>query len=162
MVALTQLANITSASGVCWDYAELMRRHNAIANDILEPGADCVLVIFEECSEGDKRSVSIGPNEVELQKIGPIAQRYWDAKEGVFEHPVCLFGAATKWNAGEFDGLISAAAKDEIKPSLESLVTGRAYAPYDGGADLFFLNFLERDLASQKFRNWLSARADGL
>jgi len=43
-----------------------------------------------------------------------------------------------------------------------ALDTGAVYAPYDGGADLFFPSTWERDLARDRYRAWLSRDPGGL
>ena len=43
-----------------WDYAELIRRHNTIANHVLGPGAESAFIVFCECSGGPPASSTWG------------------------------------------------------------------------------------------------------
>jgi len=63
----------------------------------------------------------------------------------------------------EYDALIRLVADDEA-PRLLFAGVARAtiYAPYDGGADLFFSSPTAVEVAKSEFRPWLSAREDGL
>jgi hypothetical protein len=45
---------------------------------------------------------------------------------------------------------------------IVSEATGRVYAPYDGGADLFLSSESERDQYREKYSAWLSAHPSGL
>ncbi|MBZ4416504.1 hypothetical protein [Myxococcus sp. RHSTA-1-4] len=45
---------------------------------------------------------------------------------------------------------------------LASCTTGHVYAPYDGGAGLFFRNPEERNAARQRYRDWRSRLPSGL
>jgi hypothetical protein len=58
--------------------------------------------------------------------------------------------------------LLRAIADEETQALLVELDRGQVYAPYDGGADLFFASTFERDLAKARYANWLSAREDGM
>lgn len=67
------------------------------------------------------------------------------------------------WEPGRFDALIRAVADEEAGPFLFASFDRRtAYAPYDGGADLFFAS--QDAVATMKavWRDWLSARPDGV
>jgi hypothetical protein len=45
---------------------------------------------------------------------------------------------------------------------IVSEATGRVYAPYDGGADLFVETEAERDALRTKYSGWLSTHPSGL
>lgn len=80
----------------------------------------------------------------------------------MFAVPMCLIAASLTWVVGVADELIRAAALDRLHPVVVNLASGRAYAPYDGGADLFFMNEWERDAARQAYSDWLSTHPSGL
>jgi hypothetical protein len=148
-----------------WDYAELVRRHNTIANHVLGLGAESAFLLFRECSEGPPPS-SIWGGDVEdkngLSNLGPIPETYWQEELGIFAAPICLFGGLVKWEPGQFDGFIIAVAMNEIRGLIVELERGHVYAPYDGGADLFFATAVERDIARGRYHAWLSPHSEGL
>jgi len=79
------------------------------------------------------------------------------------DEPIQFFGLQVTWNRSAFDKLIFAAADDQTGPVLfANTATQTNYAPYDGGADLFFSSPTAVEVAKSEFRLWLSARADGL
>ena len=147
-----------------WDHAELLRRHNAVATDILGEGAACGVVLFDVCNP--QRSSALGARagltESELPRVGSLPPELWDDEDGVFAEPVCLFGGLTVWRTGAFDGFIAAVAAGQVSGLLAAFETGAVYAPYDGGADLFFPTTWERDRARERYGGWLSSRTDGL
>jgi hypothetical protein len=150
------------ASG--WDHAELLRRHNAVATDMLGEGTTCAALLYAACD--GRYASSLGPDSgltnAALPRIARLPAALWDEDTGLFVEPVCLFGGATEWRAGAFNAFIGAVADDRVAGLLVSLATGAVYAPYDGGADLFFPTSWERDLARERYANWLSSREDGL
>ena len=40
--------------------------------------------------------------------------------------------------------------------------SGSVYAPYDGGADLIYDSTFSRDVARERFAEWLPSTSDGL
>jgi hypothetical protein len=77
--------------------------------------------------------------------------------------PIHFFGALFKSNSVNLQPLILAAADDSTGQILfANFERASAYAPYDGGADLFFPT---HSLAADALRNWepwLSRREDRL
>ena len=147
-----------------WDHAELLRRHNAVATDLLGEDAPCVAVLFKACRAEQRGGLGklAGLTDADLPMIGTLPPELWDEHEGIFVEPVCLFGGATTWRAGAFNAFISAVADGRVSGLLVALGTGAAYAPYDGGADLFFTTTWERDLARDRYRAWLSQQSSGM
>jgi hypothetical protein len=60
------------------------------------------------------------------------------------------------------DAALRAVADDQLRLLLLNWDTGAAYAPYDGGADLFCPSEHERDSAREHFKRWLSSDPSGL
>ena len=135
-----------------WDHAELLRRHNAVATDLLGEGAACGVVLFDVCDP--QRSSALGARagltEAELPRVASLPPDLWDEDDGVFTEPVCLFGGSTVWRTGAFDAFIAAVADARVSGMFAAFETGAVYAPYDGGADLFFPTTWERDLGPPK------------
>jgi len=74
-----------------------------------------------------------------------------------------FFVADAVWREGGFDQIIAAAANDELCPIVfVNFSVCSMYAPYDGGADLFFSSSEEMLVARNRFRSWLSKREDGM
>jgi hypothetical protein len=134
---------------------ELLRRQNAAASYTLGEGSNCVLFItrfgekaewssFEEVPLGGRipeHVLSSGENDEELQ----------------------FFALPVAWRQGAFDELILAVADDRTGPVLfADNQRGCLYAPYDGGADLFFPSSEAARSACTRFGSWLSSRDDGL
>ena len=64
---------------------------------------------------------------------------------------------------GRFDDPITQVADDQQGDILLAcLQTGEAYAPYDGGADLFVASTGRRDRLKARFADWLSSHPEGL
>jgi len=147
-----------------WDHAELLRRHNAVATDLLGEGAPCAAVLFDVCDpqRGSALGARAGLTESELPRVGTLPPELWGEDKGLFVEPVCLFGGSTVWRAGAFDIFIAAVAQDRVRGLFAALETSAVYAPYDGGADLIFPTTWERDLARERYEGWLSSRQDGL
>ena len=74
-----------------------------------------------------------------------------------------IFAAPVIWSVGAFDNLISKCADDERPPTMwVSVMTGAAFAPYDGGTDLFLPTAAAAATLKCEFSDWLSNHPDGL
>jgi hypothetical protein len=124
------------------DWAELLRRHDAVATDVLGDGARCALVPV----------VDVVPAE---RMRDPVIEA-WEPE------PAFLHGAEVVWRAGAWDEALRAAAMDEARFLMVELEHGRVYAPYDGGADLFLPTSRERDEHRARHAGWLSRLPSGL
>lgn len=146
-----------------WDYAELIRRYDGIAEHVLGDRSCCALVVVHECSSTwSSRFSEVGLDAHFLSDLGKLPRELWDEDQGVFAVPMCIRGAVTTWHRGAFNSLFSAAAQDRIMALLVEEHRGQVVAPYDGGADVFFATSWERDRAREQFAQWLSLREDGL
>jgi len=145
------------------EYGEILRRHNEVASHILSDGSECGLIVSAPCEEPDLDRVrEYAPDLPVLNAIGQLPEHLWDDDDGIFACPMCLFGAEIEWSPSAYDGFIRAIADDRIEGLVFSFDTGRVYAPYDGGADLFFRDTNDRDDAKGRFRAWLSTHPAGL
>jgi len=67
------------------------------------------------------------------------------------------------WQPGIFDAMLRLVADNTVAnmmiadPQLDWI-----FHPYDGGADVILPSEDRRDSLKSQFRNWLSARSDGL
>jgi hypothetical protein len=155
--------------------SELCRRHNAVATAVLGTAVDCLLFVARHSLRADGAAV-VSPARDATGPLAPAVSglhfshlpalalvgdgnRNGDSA-GVTTH---FFAAHTTWSAGQHDALILAVAEEATAHLLwANLHRGTAYAPYDGGADVFFASPEAVAAAKIEWRAWLSARADGL
>ena len=138
------------------DRKELLIRHNSVANYTLEPSSDCILFIARF---GESKEWAAAEN----LPLGLRKPQHVMSFDDVGEQPMQFFALPIVWKSQAFDELILAAAEEKTGPILfANLATATAYAPYDGGADLFFPSANAVGIARDHFLEWLSKRADGL
>jgi hypothetical protein len=137
----------------------VLDRANKLASRVLGESSRCWLVQAEP-EYGDAAN--------DADACGTISE-YGLAFE--FEHPASeddcgyrIFAAPVDWAAGAFNDLISKRADDELPlPTMWiSVVTGAAFAPYDGGSDLFLQTEEEAVKLKREFSTWLSDHPEGL
>lgn len=149
------------------EHAEVLRRHNAVASEVLGEGATCWLVFV---------TYDIPPVGVESETIPelpcltpgnwsrPLLFRELDETQPGEEELISICHAMEiKWAPGRFDDLIRLVATDRAPQVLfAEQERGRVYAPYDGGADLFLESSEQRDDFRVRYRGWLSSHPLGL
>lgn len=138
------------------EYLVLFTRHNTIATEILGSLSRCLLLVgrYTEHPELNIHSQS-------LLKLKDANFTLFDA----VEEPdlISIWCAPITWATGRFDDIIKAVADNQDANILfASLETGEAYAPYDGGADLFLGSTVRRDELKQRYNRWLSKHPQGL
>jgi hypothetical protein len=146
------------------EYAELLHRQNAVAEDAIGEGESCAILLAAACDGKGVASIGVseGLTQSALPRLGALPVELSDEETGVFATPMCIYGVVVRWRQGEFNRLITEVAEDRARGLVVNLDTGRVYAPYDGGADLFYRSEVERDAAKHRYRDWLSSREDGL
>lgn len=144
------------------DYAELLRRHNLVASEVLGDRAACAALVLDRCDEQrPTRDPVPGLSIPPLPRVASLPPEWRDEERGFFDGPVCIYGVATRWVTGAFDDFIRAVADDATRGLLVELERGQVYAPYDGGADLFFATAEARDAARDRYAPWLPPEARG-
>jgi hypothetical protein len=144
---------------------EVLRRQNAVASYALGEDSECILFITqygesqhwpEYYVEGSRYAAEF----LALDRFRPEhVQSYARGQDG----PVQFFATRQRWHTGAFDELILMCADGAAGPYLfANMDKGSAYAPYDGGADLFFSNSDGVGDARRKFSDWLSKIESGL
>lgn len=129
------------------EYRELLRRHNEVATTLLGDGDSCIL--FAATSDDDPPPSLAGLTFVEVPDLSALQ--------------IHIAAAQVPWRPGRFDALIRAVADETAGPFLFANFERRtAYAPYDGGADLFLASPDEVVTMKARWSGWLSARPDGL
>lgn len=144
---------------------EVRRRYHALADHVLGPGATCALVTlrttdattlaplaFEALEEPEPELAGLGLRRLARVTGSPaLAESFEDAQ-------VWLYGVRTQWVAGAWDVLLRGCAEGNVGSVMfVELEGGRAFAPLDGGADLFFPRPHERAAARLRFAPWLAS-----
>lgn len=144
---------------------EILRRHNAVANYVLGD-SPCILFFprFGESKSWSNYDIKKIRNSGSFKLLNSFTPEYVMSC-AVEDHdgPIQIFGARQAWHANKFDKLILESAEDRTGPLLfANVAKGTAYAPYDGGADLFLESPESVVLARKKFLDWLPDTASGL
>lgn len=137
------------------EYEELLNRHNTVAAYVLGEGNQCSVFVtrFGENREWSDSNLS--------SLMGGIPTHAFASED--LDEPMQFFSQQVTWRRSAFDALICAVAEEKTGPILfVNTATQSIYAPYDGGADLFFPSSAAVAAARAQFRSWLSAREDGL
>ncbi len=139
--------------------AEMLLRQNAVAEDLLGDGALCLLIFARWNWNDAARWPRDEPMRRALAGRRPELMLRADADGD----PFAFFAVPVTWRRGRFDDLILACANDQTGPMLFANVQRRSiYAPYDGGADLFFGTPDDVAPARERHRAWLSSLASGM
>lgn len=135
--------------------SEILARHNLIADYTLGGNSDCALFFTQF---GSNKSWSSSEGGALGERIPEHIMSFHEGEEQ-FE----FFALNITWRSGAFDELLLAVAQERVGPILFANIENRSiYAPYDGGADLFFPSSAAAELAKQHFAYWLSKREDGM
>ena len=144
--------------------AVILARHNTLAEAVLGEGAECwlVQVIYASANPLDDHSrYSTLPS---LTRTGlEVEPVYADAELEDADAGWRVFAAPVAWRGGAFDALLASIANDAEPPTLwMARATGAAFAPYDGGVDLFLPTEEQKMLLRRRFAEWLSVHPAGL
>lgn len=144
------------------EYAELLRRHNELALEILGPRGQVVLYLhaFGDVEDFPRTFSGFGW-AAPLNLNGTRATVYPSPEADDPDLVVASFSIL--WSPQAWDPLLRDVADDRL-PSVVLLnpATGEAYAPYDGGADLFLTNSERVTALAKRWASWLSMRSDRL
>lgn len=141
------------------DFAELLRRHDTVASTLLGSSDECVLYVAsydEDLPAIDGVTLTPLP---ELAVFEPA-----DPEFGVDEPSRIYAGAArVVWSMDRFEPLIRAVAETRADGGVfVNFQRHTAYAPYDGGADVFLDTPRSVSRMKKQWRPWLSAHPSGL
>jgi hypothetical protein len=143
------------------EYEELIRRHNAVALEIL--GSDDAVLFLHAWGTAEDFRTAFSEfdwaSQLGLESVVPTAYPSTD----VDDPSVVVAGFSIRWSPGRWDSLLRDVANDRL-PSVVLLnpTTCEAYAPYDGGADLFLAHPDRVATLAMRWAAWLSDRPDGL
>lgn len=135
------------------DRAEIIRRHEIVATHALGTRNRCLLVI--------PSPKNLKPLRLDIgQKCNAMLRPFLRLR---IEGCIWTFSAMeVVWRKAALRKLIHLSAIGEVRPVLANIKTGRAYAPYDGGADLFLSNRSQATCRWSSYPDWLSNQASGL
>jgi hypothetical protein len=143
------------------DCAELLRRHNEAASEILGSG-DAIL--FVHAWGGIDSFSSVFANFVwAAQTDLATAKAVLVPNSESPDESLVVAGCLISWSAGHWDPLLRDVADDRLSSIvLFNPRSGEVYAPYDGGADIFVAKATRVGELRDRWRAWLSPRPDGL
>lgn len=127
---------------------EILRRAAILANEMLGQGSECWLVRSsrEEYSEPVSSS-----SDCELRYRDEDDDFQWVSSP-----------SRVLWQEDAFRDLLRDIAEDRAGPTLWfNGQTGKVFAPYDGGFDLFPASMEEVDELKRRHRDWLSSEPSG-
>jgi hypothetical protein len=148
------------------EYSLLLSRHNEVAADILGLKSRCVLFVGQHVEHPEEKIVFSDCSELENTDFNlfKTIENYETNADPVFGPDIIsIWFAIVTWSSGQFDELIKIVADDQLRHVLfASCETGEAYAPYDGGADLFLVSTKRRNELKRRYEQWLSKHPEGL
>ena len=149
------------------EYELLLKRHNQIITDCFS----CNTPIFLVC--GNYLYGKENNSKYDIRKKFPYnfscltklnlhetAPNIFDDGEenDLFYLPLYF---KTNWEPCLFDDLLSKIANDEVKAFFISFEKNIIVAPYDGGIDFIIWDEIFKKHLKEKYKDWLSPRADG-
>jgi hypothetical protein len=143
------------------EYRELLRSHNEVATAVLGDGASCVLfwVAFGLPRVAINPLFHLSVKKSALIQVSELTGRADPEPEA---DVVRVAAIPAQWRPTQFDQALRAIAEDRGRIFFANLTSGTAYAPYDGGADLFFASGEAVPHAKAAWAQWLSAEPSGL
>ncbi|MBX9899298.1 MAG: hypothetical protein K2Y28_00815 [Burkholderiaceae bacterium] len=144
---------------------EVLRRQNDVACYVLGEGSECILFItqYGESRYWPDYYLERSRYTAEFLELNRFAPEYVQSYDKGLNGPLQIFATHQRWHAGAFDSLILMCADGTGGPYLFANIDRRsAFAPYDGGADLFFSTSDAVVEARRTFSDWLSAIESGL
>ena len=148
------------------EYSLLLSRHNEAATEALGSQSQCILFAGQYVGNPETKLHFPSNSGFENMDFKPFKtiERYEPQIDPAFGPDfINIWYAPVSWSSEQFDEIIKAVADDKVRHILfASLETGEAYAPYDGGADLFLNSVARRDELKQRYKQWLSTHPKGL
>lgn len=140
------------------EYVELLLRQNTVATAVLAASAECVLFF---CDFPDEPELSL-PNRLSMTFPEPVWVPELASLTDAYEQ-LRIGAVSVTWQHGTFDDLLRGRADGRLVPFLfVNLAAGTAFAPYDGGVDLFLKGPDDVTAARRRWPAWLSPRPDQL
>lgn len=149
----------------------LLDRQNTLISDLLGADFNILLVTGDYDFSPDAKSgwtfspgssirhlsfIALQPVPLETLNTESIPDEY---RPGDIYRPVF---SELHWQTSAWDSLLIELANDEFSAFFISVPNELIIAPYDGGVDIILKDKLTRDTYKAKYKDWLSAREDGL
>jgi len=142
------------------EYGELLRRHNEVATIVLGEGEECALFVTtfgEQCASLAERGLPV----IDHATFVDVPELATEQRGERISANVAV--AWVSWKRTHFDFLIRSVADESAGGVLfANFRRHTAYAPYDGGADVFVDTPEQVALKKKQWSGWLSPRKDGL
>lgn len=143
---------------------EVLTRYRRAAEVVLGEGSRCALLTLHTT---DALTLAPGAFDAEAADVPSLAGRGLKRVRRLTDAPalqehyegaqVWLYGAEVTWGRAGWEPVLEACAEGQLGMLMwVALDTGRAFAPYDGGADLFFPRPRERTAARLELGPWLA------
>ncbi len=147
------------------DYKTIMHRHHAVLNELGCTHNDLYLVIPEYSASVTPQSPEKKLAELDLETTPWKTAAMCEHDQVKDEEPYYIHFHAVRINYPDlrWDTVFKMVADDEVAHVMIICPAGNwVFHPYDGGADVILKDGGTRDLLKNKYRDWLSARSDGL
>jgi hypothetical protein len=143
------------------EYVELLNRHNQIAAEILGSDAETILFTYAWGTDDAFRSSFIDSGKA--KEVGLSEDRLSTRGFSSEGENLVVGGCQIQWSEHAWDALL----RDVADWRLNSVVllnpeSGEAYAPYDGGADLFLKTPERVAELRQRWASWVPNHPSGL
>jgi hypothetical protein len=139
---------------------EVLHRHNAVLDALLQPHNDFVLLTTGYSDEPTPVMPKLLQTDSTLRGSSSFAFTVTSDTGSPFWH---FFVTLLNWHRGCLDSVLAQIATDTIADILVIGVEQNcAYHPYDGGGDIIVRNDEARTALKQTLSAWLSPRTDGM
>jgi hypothetical protein len=143
------------------EYAELQRRHLAVASVLFSAGEPLYVFRAHSAEARLRRKVRhqlAGRQFRDAVAVLPFESR----KQDDDEERMYVRAFISRWKPDFFEAAIRLVADwKEVGVSFVSPATRNIFSPYDGGMDVFTFTIAPEELRA-RFTDWRSARPDGL
>lgn len=137
------------------EYNEILQRHNLILSDLFRRNHQYFLITFHYGYKSEGLT-----KDKKLQKLNLQRNLWCSFKADEFDNDSFYWHAYFDehiWKEHLFDALFRLVIDDEVENVMFfSTEKNILYHPYDGGADIFFINSELRDFYKDKYKDWLS------
>lgn len=144
----------------------LLDRQNKIITDILGENSKVIFVTGDFYYEGyielhpitDSKSITdmsfVSLDNIDLHKMSPDMYDQGQIYRPIFSEQI--------WQANKFNNLLKEIANEQLSAFFISEEKKCIIAPYDGGIDFILKDIETKKIYKEKYKDWLSARRDGL
>lgn len=144
------------------EYAEVVRRHLIVANDLFAAGEE-IFIFCSDCLDPELGTVQLQtvPEAVLSNVLAEMP-----ANPGVVSPEdddfYCVRALVTSWPPAFFEDIVRGVADEKVWGlCFVSSASANVYCPYGGGMDVFAWPN-ERARIATKFSQWTPSRQDGL